>query len=40
MTAMLDEYYHLRGWNPDGIPTQEKLKSLGLEETLKDFPKG
>jgi aldehyde:ferredoxin oxidoreductase len=29
--GMLDEYYRLRGWTPDGIPTPEKLKSLGLE---------
>jgi aldehyde:ferredoxin oxidoreductase len=29
---MLDEYYDLRGWNRSGIPTREKLKSLGLED--------
>jgi len=34
--AMLEEYYHLRGWNGNGIPTPEKLKALGLEEVLKD----
>lgn len=27
---MLAEYYKLRGWNADGIPTKEKLESLGL----------
>jgi aldehyde:ferredoxin oxidoreductase len=27
---MLGEYYVLRGWSEDGIPTPEKLKELGL----------
>ncbi|WP_337287565.1 aldehyde ferredoxin oxidoreductase C-terminal domain-containing protein, partial [Candidatus Methylomirabilis sp.] len=27
---MLPEYYRLRGWDPQGVPTQEKLKDLGL----------
>jgi aldehyde:ferredoxin oxidoreductase len=27
---MLGEYYEYRGWSEDGIPTQEKLKELGL----------
>jgi aldehyde:ferredoxin oxidoreductase len=35
--AMLDEYYHLRGWDGNGIPTPEKLKALGLEEVVKDL---
>jgi aldehyde:ferredoxin oxidoreductase len=26
----LQEYYHYRGWNEDGIPSPEKLKELGL----------
>jgi aldehyde:ferredoxin oxidoreductase len=26
----LDAYYELRGWNREGIPTDEKLKELGL----------
>ena len=26
----LDDYYSVRGWTPDGIPTQEKLDELGL----------
>lgn len=29
---MLDEYYRLRGWNKNGVPTREKLKELGLED--------
>ncbi len=27
---MLDEYYRERGWSRDGIPTEAKLKELGL----------
>ena len=27
---MLDEYYTLRGWDVEGIPTKEKLQELGL----------
>jgi len=29
---MLDEYYRLRGWNSDGVPTERKLKELGLAD--------
>ncbi len=28
---MLAEYYRFRGWTPEGVPTPEKLASLGLE---------
>lgn len=28
--AMLDRYYHLRGWTQDGKPTQETLARVGL----------
>lgn len=30
LDKMLPEYYELRGWSPDGIPTAEKLAHLGL----------
>ena len=30
LDQLLPEYYELRGWGTDGIPTREKLKSLGL----------
>ena len=30
LDAMLDRYYSLRGWSPDGIPTEETLKRLNL----------
>jgi aldehyde:ferredoxin oxidoreductase len=30
LSAMLDRYYALRGWDTDGVPTKERLASLGL----------
>ncbi len=30
LDEMLDEYYTLRGWDKNGIPTKEKLKKLDL----------
>ncbi|TLM99189.1 aldehyde ferredoxin oxidoreductase, partial [bacterium] len=30
VNRMLDDYYNMRGWNQQGVPTPEKLKSLGL----------
>ncbi len=30
LNKMLDEYYHLRGWDQDGTPTEETLERLGL----------
>ncbi|NIO04738.1 MAG: hypothetical protein GTN74_09015 [Proteobacteria bacterium] len=27
---MLPEYYRVRGWSPEGVPTQKKLEELGL----------
>jgi aldehyde:ferredoxin oxidoreductase len=30
LNKLLDEYYSLRGWDENGIPTPEKLKELGL----------
>jgi len=37
--GLLDEYYRLRGWDANGIPSAEKLKDLGLEEILRDLRK-
>jgi aldehyde:ferredoxin oxidoreductase len=31
LDSLLDWYYQARGWNANGIPTQETLKRLGLE---------
>ena len=33
--TMLDEYYHLRGWDRKGVPTPERLKQLGLEDVIE-----
>ena len=34
---MLDDYYLRRGWDKNGIPTQEKLLELGLPEAAEDM---
>lgn len=39
LDMMLDEYYEVRGWNKNGIPTEEKLKELGLEYVIEDLKK-
>jgi aldehyde:ferredoxin oxidoreductase len=33
--AMLDRYYQLRGWSPDGAPTLATVQRLGLTEYLE-----
>jgi len=33
--ATLGEYYRLRGWTEDGIPTPEKLAALGLADLVE-----
>jgi aldehyde:ferredoxin oxidoreductase len=30
LSKMLPEYYQLRGWDKEGVPTKERLKELGL----------
>lgn len=35
--ALLDDYYSLRGWTRDGIPSREKLVSLGLEDVAREL---
>jgi aldehyde:ferredoxin oxidoreductase len=30
LPQMLPEYYELRGWSADGLPTSERLSELGL----------
>jgi len=30
LDALLSDYYKVRGWNEEGVPTEEKLKELGL----------
>lgn len=31
LDTMLKEYYQVRGWNEEGIPTDEKLQALGIK---------
>jgi len=31
LDEMLPEYYRLRGWSPEGVPTSMKLRELGFE---------
>jgi len=38
LDLMLDEYYSFRGWDlKTGIPTPERLISLGLEDVAQDM---
>jgi aldehyde:ferredoxin oxidoreductase len=30
LTALKAEYYLVRGWDPDGVPTEDKLRELGI----------
>lgn len=39
LDTMLDEYYALRGWTKEGIPTQETLKKLGLPDIAQELAK-
>jgi len=34
LDLMLDDYYEVRGWTRDGIPTPEKLKALGMDDLI------
>jgi aldehyde:ferredoxin oxidoreductase len=31
LNEMLPEYYQLRGWDENGVPTTDKMSGLGLE---------
>lgn len=35
LDELLPKYYEVRGWTKDGIPTEGKIKELGLEELKK-----
>ncbi len=37
LEGFLDEYYKLRGWTENGIPSREKLEELGLGYVVKDM---
>jgi len=34
---MISGYYRLRGWNDEGIPSQEELDRLGLDDVWRDL---
>ncbi|MFB0565895.1 MAG: aldehyde ferredoxin oxidoreductase family protein [Candidatus Aminicenantaceae bacterium] len=34
---LLDEYYKMKGWNKEGIPTKESLHELDLDYVSEDF---
>ena len=36
---MLREYYEIRGYDEEGIPTSEKLEELGLKDVAEDLKK-
>ena len=37
LDRFLDDYYRLRGWTPNGIPTREKLAELGMGGLTRDL---
>jgi aldehyde:ferredoxin oxidoreductase len=37
LDKFLDEYYQLRGWTEEGIPSRQKLEELGLGYVVKDI---
>jgi aldehyde:ferredoxin oxidoreductase len=37
LDTLLQNYYKLRGWNKQGIPTKEKLEMLGLAEVANQL---
>jgi aldehyde:ferredoxin oxidoreductase len=34
LDLLLDDYYEARGWTKEGIPTEQKLKELGMEDVI------
>ncbi len=36
LTVAMDAYYSLRGWDEQGVPSQQKLVELGLDSLLKE----
>ncbi|HSO10327.1 MAG TPA: aldehyde ferredoxin oxidoreductase C-terminal domain-containing protein, partial [Desulfoprunum sp.] len=36
---LLDTYYAFKGWNEQGIPTEETLRDLGLDYVYEEFEK-
>lgn len=40
LDILLPEYYSVRGWDENGVPTEETLKKLGLEEYIGNIEAG
>lgn len=41
LDQMLDEYYELRGWGHDGVPSRQTLEKLGLDDVAGQlYPEG
>lgn len=34
----VEEYYHLRGWSKDGVPTRKTIEKLGIENVKESLP--
>ncbi len=34
LDLLLDDYYEARGWTKEGVPTESKLKELGMEDLI------
>jgi aldehyde:ferredoxin oxidoreductase len=34
LDLLLDDYYEARGWTKEGVPTEQKLKGLGMEDLI------
>jgi hypothetical protein len=34
LDLLLDDYYEVRGWTKEGIPTVEKLKEIGMDDLV------
>lgn len=39
LNTMLDEYYSIRGWSDKGVPTRDKLMSIGLKNVSESLEK-
>jgi len=37
LRTAINKFYQLMGWNEDGIPTEERLKELGMEDVAADL---
>lgn len=37
VASMRQEYYNLRGWDSNGLPTKTKLEALGLEDITREL---